>query len=97
MTVIQPNKYREFIKLAVIMGLLSVFLIVYGVFTYLQTVSLRHDLEISQSNLDKLRVENAELKNKYFALVDSGSLTALAVQKGLVKDQNPQWVSASQF
>ncbi len=97
MTIIQPNKNKDFIKLTITLGLISVLVIVYGIFIYLQTVSLRHDLEVNKSNLEKLRLQNAELKNKFFQLVDSDNLEALAKARGLIQEKNPQWVSASRY
>lgn len=68
-----------------------------AVFAYLQTVGLRHDVEERRAGLDKLRIENVELKNKFFQLVDSENLVNIAEERGLVREKNPQWVSGSQL
>ena len=79
------------------MGLVGLVAVVAVVSGYLQTVGLRHDLEARRAELDRLRVENVELKNKFFQLVDSTSLENLAKEKGLLQEKNPQWVSGSQL
>lgn len=97
MTIIQPNKNKDLIKTIFLLGLLLGTTIIYGVFVYLQTVGLRHDLEIHKAELEKMHLENAEIKNKFFQLVDSDNLEKLAKEKGLVQEKNPQWASVSQF
>lgn len=97
MTIIQPNKNEDIRRLITLLtiGLVAVFLAV--VFLYLQTVSLKHDLAKKHNTLETLKVENAELKNNFYNLVDVGNLEKLAGELGLVQDKNPQWVFASRF
>lgn len=97
MTIIQPNKNEDIRRLITLLtvGLVGVFLAV--VFLYMQTVSLKHDLAKKHNTLETLKVENAELKNNFYNLVDVGNLEKLAGELGLVQDKNPQWAFASRF
>ena len=97
MTIIQPNKYKDVKKLMMSLGVFMFGVIVLWVFVYLQTVSLRHDLVKTREHLENMKVDNAELKNNYYNLVDAGSLEALAKERGLIKDKNPQWAFASRL
>ncbi len=97
MTIIQPNKNEDIRRLATLLtiGLVVVFLAV--VFLYMQTVISKHDLAKKRNSLETLKVENAELKNNFYTLVDVGNLEQLAGELGLVQDKNPQWAFASRF
>ena len=97
MTIIQPNKNEDIRQLITLLtiGLVAVCLAV--VFLYMQTVSLEHNLARKHNTLETLKVENAELKNNFYNLVDVGNLEKLAGELGLVQDKNPQWAFASRF
>ena len=95
MTIIQPNKYRNLKRLVISLGVFLVGTILVWVFVYLQTVSLSHDLAKAKVRLEEVKVENADLKNEYYSLVDTDNLEALAKERGFIKDKNPQWAFAS--
>lgn len=97
MTVIQPNKIKS--VLAIIIGLsLVLFLVAFvNIYVYSKTVSLKYDASKLEKNLESLRVENAELKNDLYQLVDLKKLENLAKEKGMIQDKNPQWAFASRF
>lgn len=97
MTIIQPNKYEDVKKLAVILGVVLVVAFLGMMAVFIQTVSLRHDVEAARKMLEEIAVENAELKNEYYALVDAEHLLTLAEERGFVQDRNPQWAFASPF
>ena len=95
MTIIKPNRYRDIKKLAVTLGVFLVGMILLWVFVYLQTVSLRHDIAKAEDRIESAKVENADLKDVYYKLVDADNLEKLASDKGFVKDKNPQWAFVS--
>ena len=98
MTIIQPNRYKDARRLSIILGAILVVGVLSGVAIYLQKVSAKHDLAKIKKELEVIKVENAELKTNYYALVDSDNLEQLAEELGLVQDKNPQWaLAASQF
>lgn len=97
MTVIQPNKNENLTHLMFIFGFILVFVAFSCVIFYSRTVSLRHDIARAEQEIDDMKVKNAELKNSFYALVDSNALQQLAAEKGLVNDKNPQWEFASQY
>ena len=97
MTIIQPNRHKDVKRLVVSLGMFLVATILMWMFVYLQTVSLKHDLASTKNSLEEMKVENAELKDRYYGFVDAGNLEELAIERGLVKDKNPQWAFASQL
>ncbi|MBI2506794.1 MAG: hypothetical protein HYY99_01825 [Candidatus Colwellbacteria bacterium] len=97
MTIIRPNRNEDIRRLITLLstGLIIVFLT--GVFLYMQTVSLKHDLAKKRNTLENLKVENADLKNNFYNTIDANNLEKLAGELGLVQDKNPQWAFASRF
>lgn len=95
MTIIQPNKYKDLKRLVISLGVFLVGIILIWVFVYLQTVNLRHDLVNTKQHLEEAKVENADLKNEYYSLVDTDNLEILARERGFIRDRNPQWAFAS--
>jgi len=96
MTIIQPNKHKDIKRLTVSLSIFLVGTILMWMFVYLQTVNLKHDLANAKNHLEEMKVENAELKDRYYDFVDANNLEELAVERGLVKDKNPQWAFVSQ-
>src|SRR5688572_26017898 len=98
MTVIQPNKNNKSASKAIFMISVMVFgLLLTEIWNYSQTVNLKHDTITLGSKIDALRLENAELKNKFYGMTGKGSFDSLAKQRGLVEDKNPKWVFVSQL
>ncbi len=95
MTIIQPSKYKELKKLIIILSFVLAIVLLVVVFIYLQTVSAEHALVDKKEVLENLKVENADLKNEYFALIDASNLEKFAEENGFIRDKNPQWAFAS--
>lgn len=97
MTIIQPNKHKDIKRLVTSLGVFLVGSILVLVFVYLQTVDLEHDLAKSRTQLEDAKVENADLKNEYYNLIDADNLEALAKERGFIEDKNPKWAFASRL
>jgi len=97
MTIIQPNRHKDAKKLMISLGMFLVGTILIWVLVYLQTVNLKHDLVNAKNHLEEMKVQNAELKDRYYGLVDADNLEELALERGLIKDKNPQWAFVSQL
>ncbi len=98
MTVIQPNKNNSgTFKTIFMMSFMVLGLLLAEIWNYSQTVNLKHDTITLSSKIDALRLENAELKNRFYSLTDKSSFDSLAKQKGLIEDKNPKWVFVSQL
>lgn len=97
MTIIQPNKYRDIKRLGFLLGAILIVAFFAMMALYLHTVGLRHDVARARATLEERAVENAELKNQYYAVVDAENLLELAKERGFVQDRNPQWAFASPF
>ena len=96
MTIVQPNKDSNVRKCCMhaLFGIGAMIVVV--LLSYLSLVGLRHDLAQSRDGIERLKVENAELKNDYYQIVSTENLEKLASERGLVKDKSPEWVLASQ-
>ncbi len=65
------------------------------VWLYAGTVNINHDISAANKKITALRSENAGLQNELFKMTDSSTLKAFAADKGLTRDDSPQWVFAS--
>ena len=79
------------------LGGLFVLVAVFYIYTYSEIVSVKHDIAKYESDLEIIRVQNAGLKNQFYAMTDSSKLEALAAEQGMVSEKNPQWQFASQY
>lgn len=95
MTIIQPNRYEDMKRLVTFLGVALIGVLLVMVVLYIQTVDLRHDLDRKRNALEEIKVQNADLKNSFYGLTDTGNLERLAGELGLVQDKNPQWAFAS--
>ena len=95
MTIIQPNKHKDIKRLSILLGILLVGALSMWVFVYIETVNLNHNIAKAKNDIENIKVENADLKDRYYGLVDADNLEKLAAERGLVKDKNPQWAFAS--
>jgi len=80
-----------------ILGIVLLATFVSVIFLHLHTVDLRHNIASAQTELEDLKVENSELKNNFYSMMDSENLEKLAAERGLVKEKNPQWAFASEY
>ena len=93
MTIIQPSATNTLLN-KLLVGLISVLFIgaLLLVVSYNRLVNLDHG--ISQANLEfkKIQTENAELKDRIFALISSQNLEQLASTRKLVKERAPRYL-----
>ena len=96
MTIVQPNREKSIRKCYIhaVFGIGAMIGVV--LLSYLSLVGLRHDLADKREGIERLKVENAQLKNDYYEVVSTGNLEELAIERGLVQDRSPEWVLASQ-
>ncbi len=98
MTVIQPNKNnKSIVRLIFFLGAIISGFIWMEIRVYSQTVDLKHEIAEASAKTAELSVQNAELRNSFYALTDQKNLNKLANDIGLVQDKNPKWVFASQL
>ncbi len=93
-TLNQKNESAWKLVFALSGGLLIASVILCGFF-YSRTVGLKHEILSYKETVKAEKTENAELKNTLFKMTDPQILEAIAEEKGLVEDKNPQWVFAS--
>ena len=96
MTFVQPNENNlsamNILLFSMTLVLLGV--AVFGVFIYNELVNLRHDVTSENSDIKKTEVENAELKNNFYVLVDTKNFALVAENSPLVIDNNPEYLKA---
>ena len=96
MTIIQPSKKENIARLIGALSLLVAVVVGASVMVYAQTTALRYDIQALEKDLENIRVENAELKDTLYDLVDVSNLEKLAYERGLIQETNPQWAFVSQ-
>jgi len=98
MTIVKPKKQRNesVWKMALLLsGTALIASIIFCGFIYSKTVGLKHEILSHKESVKAERTANAELKNDLFKMTDPQMLEAIAEEKGLIEDKNPQWVFAS--
>lgn len=89
MTIIKSNKTNHKINF-LISFLMLTFIVsaVFGVFLYNQLVDFRHEIAGYEKIIKTAEVENAELKNSLYQLLDAG----LPENQSFVLDKNPEYI-----
>ena len=91
MTIIQPSKNKS--KLSPIILVLIIFLMAgFYIYEYNRLVSFNFQIRSLEKTLVEYQTLNSDLKRQSYQLVDSARLEALAKEKGLVLDQQPQYL-----
>ncbi len=93
MTFIQPNQNKNILnKIIAVLALGIVLISVWLIVLYNQTVNLDHAIAGMTDNIQKLQAANADLKSRTVALLTGQDFEALAAEKGLVQERNPQYL-----
>ena len=98
MTIVKPNYHIQESKwrwTLIFSSTTLVALIIFCGCIYARTVEIKHDISSVKKTVASEKEENIELKNTLFKMTDPQTLETLAEEKGLIKDDNPQWVFAS--
>lgn len=96
MTIIQPNKNSFKIDFFIsILMLIFLAAAVWGVYLYNQTVNFRHETDTITKILKQSEVENAELKNALYSIIDLKNSELLAISEPLVLESNPEYVKTT--
>ena len=98
MTIVKLSSHKKELKWKLIFSLLGIslaILIVACGFIYSRAVEIKHAISSAGNTIQEERAKNAELKSMLFALTDPQTIDSVAYKKGLVKDNNPQWVFVS--
>lgn len=96
MTIIQPNKNKFKIEFFIsVLMLIFIASAAWGVFLYNQTVNFRHETENIGKILKQSEVENAELKNVLYSMIDLKNSESLVISESLVLEKNPEYIKAA--
>ena len=93
MTITQPNKER---RIKVLFNYLILGLMVSGLFSvyfYNHVVTFKKSVREKQEIVAKLELENANLKNIRFGLLDANHLSQVAFNLGMIKENNPNYLT----
>jgi len=91
MTIIQPSKNKS--KLSPIILVLIIFLMAgFYIYEYNRLVSFNFQIRSLEKTLVDYQTLNSDRKRQSYQLVDSTRLEELAKERGLVLDQQPQYL-----
>lgn len=93
MTIAAPNRDRQ---MTFAMRWLLVGIIVFGfvaVGLNNKTVTLRRLVSAKEKIVDELKLQNAQLKNSFYAVLDTRTLVSAAERLGYVKDGTPSYLT----
>src|SRR3989344_8427707 len=95
MTIIRPNKHNRKMQnlLIGLFGFCVVALVWGGIVMYGMVVDFRHDLGVLQKDIQDAELQNVELKNSLYGIVDLDRLEERAKELGLIKERNPDYLS----
>ncbi|MBN2198178.1 hypothetical protein JW698_03275 [Candidatus Wolfebacteria bacterium] len=98
MTIIQPskkNRFTGFLISALLVSSISV--VLWGVFLYNQLVDVRHEIDKQKNNFQQAEVNNAELKNNLYNIIDTKNLKASTNSQSLILDKSPEYIKNRQL
>jgi cell division protein FtsL len=96
MTIIQPIRNRFYLTLIIIiLGTMAAACLTWWLVIYNSAVDSKHNIGLLEQKIQDQEVQNTELKNRVFSMLDSQKLEALLQSKGYVKDKGPQYFEAT--
>ena len=97
MTILEPNKKRKNVGLAIILGAVFVLSVgILSIFGYNSNIGLRFAVNSAKEEIARLHAENAEFKDNLYKRLDFDDVEAAAAQLGLVKEVTPKYFLAFQ-
>ncbi|MEK9168565.1 MAG: hypothetical protein AAB698_02080 [Patescibacteria group bacterium] len=98
MTIIQLNKnnHKKNFLISILM-MVSVVMAVWGIFIYNQLVSLRHEVKKQENNIQQAEVQNAELKNNLYSILNEKNIESLINQQSLILERNPNYIKTAKL
>ncbi len=98
MTIIQPDKTSHLSSFLISILLIgSISAILWVVFLYNQLVDVRHEVKRQEENLQQAEVNNAELKNNLYSIIDAKNLKTSTDAQSLILDKNPEYIKNRQL
>jgi len=96
MTIIEPNKNKFKINTlkAFIIGLILIEAAL-GIFSYNKNVESEYWFTQTAQANETLRIKNADLKNRLYALTDFQNAGDIAIKLGLIKEGRPEYLASS--
>jgi len=97
MTIIKSNKTPNYLRF-----LISIFTIIaFGggiyIFEYNSLVNIKNQIESAKKEIVDLQVQNADLKNNLYQILNPSKLQSLALEKQLVLEKNPEYFNTKQW
>lgn len=98
MTIIQLNKNNHKANFLIsILMMISIVVAVFGVFLYNQLVNIRHEVKKQENNIQQAEVQNAELKNSLYSILNEKNMKSLINQQSLIMENNPEYIKTSKL
>ncbi len=103
MTIIKPHKTHIYLRFFISIFALGALGGSIYIFEYNSLVNIKNQIESNEKAIVELQIQNADLKNNLYQILDPTKLEGLAVENQLVLEKNPeyfntkQWVSGLSF
>jgi cell division protein FtsL len=95
MTTVQSDTTNTLLnRLLLVLVVLFIVCAISTVLLYNRYVNLSHGITEMKDSIRSLQTGNSEIKDKIFAMTSSENLAKFAVERGLVTDKQPQYLSA---
>ena len=96
MTIIQPSQNKNaffWLSALFVVGLLA--LIIWWLTVYNSLVDIKHNITVLEEEIGQRELENAELKNSVYALINPTRLEELVKKNGFVKDKGAKYLESN--
>lgn len=91
MTIIQPSKNK--IKTSLFFLIIAIFFLAgFYIYGYNRLVTLNYQIKLLEKKIVENQTLNADLKSQLYQLTAVARLEELAKEKGLVLEQQPQYI-----
>ena len=93
MTIIQPSKNKN--KKGLFLLMIIIFLLAgFYIYGYNRLVTLNYQVQTLEKTLAEAQTLNTDLKSQLYQLTAAVQLKDLAKEKGLILEQQPQYISS---
>lgn len=92
MTIIEPDRYKQFYGRFLCLAVLFVFLAVLSINFYNLNVNFKYNIKAQSKELRNLEAANADLRNQLYAILDAQKIVSFAAERNLVADKSPEYI-----
>lgn len=97
MTIIKPHKTNNYLRFLFLIFALGALGGGIYIFEYNSLVNIKNQIESAKKEIVELQIQNADLKNNLYQILDTAKLENLALEKQLVLEKNPEYFNTKQW